>query len=40
MIQEAEFALAVGVDIANSPTMPHYKPGNEFAAADKKRHVR
>ena len=40
MIQEAEFALAVGVDIANSPTMPRYKPGDEFAAADKKRHVR
>jgi Zn-dependent M28 family amino/carboxypeptidase len=37
MIQEAEFALAVGVNIADAPVMPHYKPGDEFAAADKKR---
>ena len=37
MIQEAEFALAVGVNIADASVMPHYKPGDEFAAADKKR---
>jgi Zn-dependent M28 family amino/carboxypeptidase len=40
MIQEAEFALAVGVNIADAPVMPHYKPGDEFAAADKKRSKR
>ena len=37
MIQEAEFALAVGANIADASVMPHYKPGDEFAAADKKR---
>ena len=37
MVQEAEFALAVGENIANAATKPHYKQGDEFAAADKKR---
>lgn len=37
MIQNAEIGLAIGMKIANSPTMPSYKDTDEFAAADKKR---
>lgn len=37
MVQEAEFALSFGIKIANAPTMPRYKPTDEFSAADKKR---
>ncbi|MBV9241101.1 MAG: M28 family peptidase [Acidobacteria bacterium] len=37
MVQETEFALAFGNKIANSYAAPHYKPSDEFAAAEKKR---
>ncbi|MFL6374737.1 MAG: M28 family peptidase, partial [Pyrinomonadaceae bacterium] len=37
MVQEAEFALAFGIRIANSYAVPHYKPTDEFAAAEDKR---
>lgn len=37
MIQEAEYALAIGVKIANSAEMPRYNDTDEFSAADKKR---
>ena len=37
MVQESEFALSFGTLIANSATVPHYKPSDEFAAAEKKR---
>lgn len=37
MIQEAEFALAIGIKIANEPLMPRYNEKDEFSAADKKR---
>jgi hypothetical protein len=37
MIQEAEFALAIGMKLANSPTMPRYKATDEFSAPDKAR---
>ena len=37
MIQEAELALAIGVKLANLPSMPRYKDTDEFSAADKKR---
>lgn len=37
MVQEAEFALAFGIKIANAPTMPRYKDTDEFSAPDKKR---
>lgn len=37
MIQEAEFALAIGIKLANDPLMPHYKETDEFSAADKGR---
>jgi len=37
MVQEAEFVLAVGVDLANVPQMPRYKDTDEFAAADRGR---
>jgi len=36
-VQEAEFVLAVGVDLANVPQMPRYKDTDEFAAADRGR---
>lgn len=37
MIQEAEFGLAIGINLANDPEMPRYKDSDEFSAADKKR---
>lgn len=37
MIQEAEFALAIGIKLANDPAMPHYNETDEFSAADKAR---
>jgi Zn-dependent M28 family amino/carboxypeptidase len=37
MVQEAELGLAIGIRLANSPTMPRFKDSDEFAAADKKR---
>jgi Zn-dependent M28 family amino/carboxypeptidase len=40
MIQEAELALAIGIKVANRPLMPRYLPGDEFAAADRKRKTR
>ena len=40
MIQEAELGLAIGLKLANLPTMPRYKDADEFAAADKQRFTR
>ncbi len=40
MIQEAEFALAIGLKLANTPTMPRYKETDEFSAPDKARFSR
>ncbi len=37
MIQEAEIGLAIGMKLANVPTMPRYKETDEFSAPDKKR---
>ena len=37
MVQEAEYALAIGMKIANSTLMPKYNDTDEFSAADKKR---
>jgi Zn-dependent M28 family amino/carboxypeptidase len=37
MIQEAEFALAIGMKLANSSTIPRYKDSDEFSAPDKAR---
>jgi Zn-dependent M28 family amino/carboxypeptidase len=37
MIQETEFALAVGVKIADAVQRPHFNTSDEFAAADQKR---
>ena len=37
MIQNAELGLAIGLKLANAPSMPRYKATDEFAAADKKR---
>ena len=37
MVQEAEYALAIGIKIADSAAMPRYKDTDEFSAADKKR---
>lgn len=37
MIQEAEFALAFGIKIANAPKMPRYNATDEFSTADKLR---
>lgn len=37
MVQEAEYALAIGIQIANSAAMPKYNDTDEFSAADKKR---
>ena len=31
MLQETEIALAIGMRIANDPTMPQFNPGDEFA---------
>lgn len=37
MIQEAELAMAIGIKLANLPSIPRYKDSDEFAAADKAR---
>lgn len=37
MIQNAEIGLALGLKVANAPSMPRYKDTDEFSAADKKR---
>lgn len=37
MVQNAELGLAIGIKIANSPTMPRYKDTDEFFTADKTR---
>ena len=37
MVQEAEFALAFGIRIADSSATPHYKPTDEFSAAEGRR---
>ncbi len=37
MIQNAELGLAIGMKIANLPTMARYKDTDEFSGADKKR---
>ena len=37
MVQEAEYALAIGMKIANSKQLPKYNDTDEFSAADKKR---
>lgn len=37
MVQEAEYALAIGAKVANSTTIPKYKATDEFSAADGKR---
>ncbi len=37
MVQNAELGLAIGLKIANSPTMPRYKDKDEFSGADRKR---
>jgi Zn-dependent M28 family amino/carboxypeptidase len=37
MVQEAEFALAIGVNIADATSVPRYNSTDEFAAAEKKR---
>jgi Zn-dependent M28 family amino/carboxypeptidase len=37
MVQNAELGMALGVKIANLPSMPRYKDTDEFSAADKQR---
>jgi Zn-dependent M28 family amino/carboxypeptidase len=37
MIQESELALQIGLKVGNSAEMPHFLPGDEFSAADKRR---
>jgi hypothetical protein len=37
MIQEAELGLAIGIKLANLPSMPRYNDSDEFSAADKLR---
>ncbi|MGD9564346.1 MAG: M28 family peptidase [Pyrinomonadaceae bacterium] len=37
MVQNAELGLAIGMKLANAPTMPRYKDSDEFSAADKTR---
>jgi len=37
MVQESEFALAIGVNLANLSKVPRYKDTDEFSAADKAR---
>ena len=37
MVQEAEYALAVGAKVAAAKTLPKYNAADEFSAADKKR---
>jgi Zn-dependent M28 family amino/carboxypeptidase len=40
MVHEAEVALAIGIKLANSAEVPHFKPGDEFEPADKRRSAR
>ena len=40
MVQEAELALAIGLKVANSLSVPHFLPGNEFSAADQSRNAK
>ena len=40
MVQEAEYALAIGIKIADSKRMPKYNDTDEFSAADKKRFMK
>ncbi|MFN2501463.1 MAG: M28 family peptidase [Pyrinomonadaceae bacterium] len=40
MVQEAEFALGIGILTANAPAMPRYKNTDEFSSADKRRFAR
>jgi Zn-dependent M28 family amino/carboxypeptidase len=40
MVQEAELALAIGVKVGNSSSVPHFLPGDEFSAADKGRNAK
>ena len=40
MVQEAEIALAIGLKVANQPSMPRFLPGDEFSAADQRRTAR
>ena len=40
MVQEAEYALAIGIKIANSSQKPKYNDTDEFSAADKKRFMK
>ena len=35
MLQEAEIALAIGRRIADSPSLPRFNPGDEFAKANR-----
>jgi len=37
MVQESELALAIGMNVANSASIPHFIASDEFAAADKSR---
>lgn len=37
MIQESEIGLAIGLEIANAPSMPRFKDTDEFFTADKAR---
>ena len=37
MIQEAEFALALGIRVANASGLPRYNDSDEFAGPDKRR---
>lgn len=39
MEQMAEFGLRLGVDVANSSTLPTWKPGDEFLSAREKSGV-
>ncbi len=39
MVQMAEFGLRLGIDVANSPTLPTWKPGDEFLSAREKSGV-
>jgi len=40
MVQEAEFALAMGILAADAQTIPRYKDSDEFSRADKNRFQR
>lgn len=40
MIQEAELGLAIGIKLANLPSLPRYRDSDEFSAADKARFKR